>query len=701
MARTTAGTVAAASRQPSPIDGAPDRRLPASWTEKSVASIVFFTLALGGLIPKLAGAALLLLGLISVASLSFRRAWRPPDLLPLERLLILSVVLFVAIWLAAWWWHGLDPWGQLGVGRIGRLLLIVPIFLLVRQIPAAEAAWWHGLSIGAILFGLYAWLSLANGVIGPFGERITGPVNPLYFGALALSFALMLLPRVSDPDLSAAARTLAIFAILMGMSASALSGSRGTWLALPILLLIYLFTFGARQPPRWRFGLPLVVCAIAMALILGPFGPMKERTFEAAHDLQALWQGETTDHSLSRRFRLWTISIELNRDHPLTGVGPGAFPRTVSDAVEDEELPEYFMGYLHPHNEYLSAYNHAGLIGLLALMLMLASALARHVQVWRTGLKRLRMIGWSGLAGLGTLIVLALSESLFERNSGVVWFALLCALPVGLLAAGRQLEFAGTRQRRHRLSVIVICKNQCAEIDRCLGSVSGWADEIIVLDSGSSDGTPDRCRRYTDQVFATDWPGFGRQKQRALDRASGDWVLSLDADERLSEELRREIDRVLAEPQPEYTGYCLRWRTHAFGRQLSFGHWTRAPLRLFRRDQGRFTLVPVHEKVLLAGDARPGLLESPLDHFVYRDLHHAREKLGQYARLQAEERHRNGRRARWPWTPALRALANLLDNYLVRGAVLDGRAGWTMSRLLARYTYDKYRLLHRLGRQMQ
>jgi len=205
--------------------------LPASWTEKSVASIVFFTLALGGLIPKLAGAALLLLGLISVASLSFRRAWRPPDLLPLERLLILSVVLFVAIWLAAWWWHGLDPWGQLGVGRIGRLLLIVPIFLLVRQIPAAEAAWWHGLSIGAILFGLYAWLSLANGVIGPFGERITGPVNPLYFGALALSFALMLLPRVSDPDLSAAARTLAIFAILMGMSASALSGSRGTWLA--------------------------------------------------------------------------------------------------------------------------------------------------------------------------------------------------------------------------------------------------------------------------------------------------------------------------------------------------------------------------------------------------------------------------------------------------------------------------------------
>jgi len=188
------------------------------------------------------------------------------------------------------------------------------------------------------------------------------------------------------------------------------------------------------------------------------------------------------------------------------------------------------------------------------------------------------------------------------------------------------------------------------------------------------------------------------QKQRALDRATGDWVLSLDADEALSEELRREIERVLGQDRPDFAGYRLPWRTHAFGATLIFGHWARAPLRLFERSQGHFTPVAVHEKVVLAAGAREGCLEGPLEHFVYRDREHARAKLRRYAELQAVERHARGRRVGSRLTPILRGALNWLDNMLLRLAVLDGRAGWTLSALYARYTYDKYEQLRRLSR---
>jgi O-antigen ligase len=432
--------------------------------------------------------------------------------------------------------------------------------------------------------------------------------------------------------------------------------------------------------------------------LVSPISPMNERAISGVDDVAALIRGEEADGTIGRRLALWRIAGGIIREQPIQGAGPGVFPDRVRAAVEAGELPEEFLAYEHPHSEYLSALIHAGPLGLFALLLMFGIALRRHARVWQTGLKRTRYLGWAGLAGLSTLAIMALSESLFERNIGVVWFGLLTALSAGLVHARRRQELNGPQKDRiHRLSVIVICKNQTGEIDRCLGSVADWADELIVLDSGSEDDTVERARRYTDQVFETDWPGYGKQKQRALDKARGDWVLSLDADEAVSDELRREIDQVLSEPDPDHAGYRLCWRTHAFDSELSFGHWARAPLRLFRRDVGRFTPVAVHETVVLNPGLRIGFLEAPLRHYVYRDIGHARAKLSRYAALQANERFAKGRRVRSPLTPLLRAAINWLDNMLLRTAFLDGRAGWIMCGLHARYTYDKYRILRALG----
>ena len=675
-----------------------DSRPPPVWLDWTCAGILFSSLALGLLLPKVAGAGFLLLSLIGIVWLSLTGGWKLRSLAPLERLLLAAVVIYVVLWLAAWAWTGLDAYGQDGVGRTLRLLLIIPLLLFIRLLDRLETAWWLGLSTGAILAGLYAWWFHLSGQTGLHEHRVDGPTNPIYFGGIALAFAMMLLARAHDASLGLPTRLLTVAAIVLAISASTFSGSRGAWLVLPLLLPVYLLTLGAEQRPLKRYLTALALLAVAAIVMLNPLVPMSERAGEAAVDFSRIIQGEAAEGTLGRRVVMWQISWQVFLEQPFTGAGPGGFRQALESAVAAGHPEPDFLAYRHPHSAYLSALNHGGLLGLLSLLLLFAYVLRHHVRVWHTGLKQTRLLGWSGLAALATLMVIALTESLFERNSGIVWFALFAAVPAALIHARRRRVLESpTPSRQHGLSVIIICKNEADRIGRCLESVAGWAEEVIVLDSGSTDGTVEIARQYTTQVHQTDWPGYGRQKQRALEMAGQDWVLSMDADEALDEELRREIDHVLAQSQPAHHGYALTWLTHAFGRTLSFGHWARTPLRLVWRDRAHFTLATVHEKIEMAPESKIGLLEGPLHHWVFRDIDHARGKFDRYARLQAAERQQRGRRVRSAATPWLKALFNFIDNYLLRNAFLDGRAGWTMSWLHADYTRKKYGYLREMG----
>ncbi len=143
-------------------------------------------------------------------------------------------------------------------------------------------------------------------------------------------------------------------------------------------------------------------------------------------------------------------------------------------------------------------------------------------------------------------------------------------------------------EHTYSLSAIIITKNEADRIEICLKSVEDLADEIIVFDSGSSDNTVEKARRFADKVFETDWPGYGPQKQRALSKASCDWVLSIDADEALTPELRKEINLVLSR-NPEEIAFRLPWAVTVFGKRLDYGRSARSPLRLFRREGVRFS----------------------------------------------------------------------------------------------------------------
>ncbi|CAA9892277.1 Lipopolysaccharide core biosynthesis glycosyltransferase WaaE [Candidatus Methylobacter favarea] len=235
------------------------------------------------------------------------------------------------------------------------------------------------------------------------------------------------------------------------------------------------------------------------------------------------------------------------------------------------------------------------------------------------------------------------------------------------------------------LSVIIITKNEASHIGRCLESVS-WADEIVVLDSGSNDATIAICREYTDKVYEKDWPGFGIQKQRALGKAQGDWVLSIDADEVVTTELRMEIEKALQ--QEQFQGYNIPRLSSYCGRQIRHGGWwPDHVLRLFRRNCSQFTDSVVHEHVIVQGQI--GQLAAPLLHDAFVNLDEVLHKVNCYSTLGAALLYQRGVRSSLG-KAILKGFWTFIRTYWLQAAFLDGRQGLMLSISNAEGTYYKY-----------
>ena len=245
------------------------------------------------------------------------------------------------------------------------------------------------------------------------------------------------------------------------------------------------------------------------------------------------------------------------------------------------------------------------------------------------------------------------------------------------------------------LSVILIAKTEAASIARCLESVS-WAGEVIVLDSGSTDDTVAICRRHTQHVYETDWPGFGPQKNRALQRASGEWVLSLDADEWVTPQLRDEILNAVSQPEeatafrlPRLSSFCGRFMRHS-------GWWPDYVIRLFRRGAARFSDDAVHEQVI--ADGKTGTLRNPIMHETFVDLDELLVKMNNYSSLAAREMHERKRKTGLSGA-VLRGIWAFFRTYVLRGGFLDGREGFMLAVATAEGTYYRYAKLMLLDRQ--
>ena len=238
-----------------------------------------------------------------------------------------------------------------------------------------------------------------------------------------------------------------------------------------------------------------------------------------------------------------------------------------------------------------------------------------------------------------------------------------------------------------KLSVVVITKDEESAIGRCLDSVR-WADEIVVLDSGSTDRTVEIAREHGARVeVSADWPGFGPQKNRALALAGGEWVLSLDADEWVPEDLAAEIRAAIAAPDG-HAGFELSRSSSFCGREMRHsGWWPDHILRLFRRDAARFSEDIVHERVLL--DGRVGRLTRPLRHESFVSLHEVVDKMNRCSTAGAQMRVMRGKGGSVGAAVA-RGLWAFVRTYVLRAGFLDGREGFVLAVANAEGTYYRY-----------
>ena len=231
-----------------------------------------------------------------------------------------------------------------------------------------------------------------------------------------------------------------------------------------------------------------------------------------------------------------------------------------------------------------------------------------------------------------------------------------------------------------KLSVVIITHEEEENIVRCLDSVKTLADEVVVVDSNSRDRTVEISKNYGCRVFIHDFEGYGKQKQFAVDQASNDWILSLDADEVVTEELKTEITNLLKAKNNAFAGYRIPFSFCYLGKILK--HTRADQLRLFNRNKGRFTTVPVHEGIVTEGAI--GRVKGKIIHYSYRDISHHLQKINTYTSQAAVKNNQDHKSYSKCWV-AFKFPISFFIYYFLRLGFLDGYPGFLWSFFAAFY----------------
>lgn len=238
-----------------------------------------------------------------------------------------------------------------------------------------------------------------------------------------------------------------------------------------------------------------------------------------------------------------------------------------------------------------------------------------------------------------------------------------------------------------KLSVIIITLNEEKNIVDCLESVK-WADEIVVVDSHSKDKTRAIASRYTDNVFDVDWMGFGATKNYAVEKATGDWILWIDADERVTDELAEEIQQIVSDESNNIEGYHVARKAYFLRRWIKHCGWYPGyVLRLVKKDKAKFDNADVHEGFEFYG--RSGKLVHPLIHDTDRNIEHYFHKYNRYTSLAVQDLQRKAKK--FKLTDLLfRPLFIFIKMYFLRLGILDGIQGFMLCVFSASYVFTKY-----------
>jgi glycosyltransferase involved in cell wall biosynthesis len=237
-----------------------------------------------------------------------------------------------------------------------------------------------------------------------------------------------------------------------------------------------------------------------------------------------------------------------------------------------------------------------------------------------------------------------------------------------------------------KISAIIITYNEEKNIRRCLSSIA-WVDEIVVVDSQSTDDTKKIASLFTSRIFDIKWEGFGKAKDYAKDKASCPWILSVDADEVVTEDLKKEIQKI-TQSEDSLNGYYIPRKSNFLGKWIKHGGWyLDYVLRLFKKNEAKFSHSLVHEKVELNGEI--GYLKNPLLHYTDPSFDHYLEKLNRYTSLSAEQLSREGKKA-GVLDLIFRPFFTFFKVYFMKRGFLDGSVGFILAISSAFHVFSKY-----------
>ncbi len=246
-------------------------------------------------------------------------------------------------------------------------------------------------------------------------------------------------------------------------------------------------------------------------------------------------------------------------------------------------------------------------------------------------------------------------------------------------------------------SIVIVCKNEARVIGSTLESIRGVTDDVIVYDNGSTDDTMEIVKSYPVCLYTGSWEGFGKTKNKAIAHAKYDWILSLDADEAMDDNLKDSLSNI--DLSNEKLIYKVRFRNFLGTKPIKFGEWGRDwHTRFFNRKVVSWDEEPVHEKLIMPEGHMMKILKGFLLHRTVENISDYSTKTVKYALLNAEKYHRRGLKSSWVKI-RLAPVFNFFIYYIIKGGFLDGHAGYVCAKMTAHYTFLKYSRLRELNRQ--
>ena len=400
---------------------------------KPFAGLLIFLLPASSLVVENVGSAPFAL-LVLLACLSLPLLPGKQELHKYEVILLLTCTAFFVWAIISMYLVGPDHDALSRVAVYSRFFTFIPVYYLIRRVQPSVYWLVSGLVAGSILTGLYAIAEIWFGLENSYPGRASGVRHPVYFGDFSLLMACMSLAYLKMvPGWNF--RLVIVVAALLGLLASMLSGTRGAWAALPVMLVILMWQYWPIVKPAYRKFLLIVMVVIPIILFYLPVLNVSDRFAEAVEDVRKYEQGVSLGTSVGMRLEMWRAALEMSSSNVLSGVGVGGYEKNVRSLVSNKGFDASIQAFGNPHNEYLNVLATRGLIGLVLLMLVFIVPVMGFLRYKGSAIPEVRSCSFAGIMHVASFSIFSISAAPFERALPISFYIFFVYILTAMIVA--------------------------------------------------------------------------------------------------------------------------------------------------------------------------------------------------------------------------------------------------------------------------